>query len=170
MIKSFALVMLIYMLVAAALQMAVLPSASDALPPLAAAFMACPLLALAGVLAGMLRGEVAGMATSLVAALLYGFSTDAAYVGPSLLSYGVTAFLAGLMARYFRLNGLLTRLAAIGFLLALESVLWSLTRMLFWHEARVTIPLGGIVTATVLGAVLYAMLAPSFKANFQEND
>jgi len=125
-----------------------------------------PLLAMTGLLAGMLFGELPALLAAVLAALLFGFGQVPGSLGAALISFGTTAWAAGWLTRRLRLTGALP----VGFwllvLLAAERVLWLLARLTFYPKTPFPLTLGSLgallITAAI-GALLYRVLAPRLK-------
>lgn len=122
------------------------------------------LLALGTVLAGILRGEVPGMLFGLIGALLAGFSfPEAGLIGASIVSFAAAGYLAGLLARHFRLSGFFFRWFAIFFLLVVERGCFFAVRWFFWRDNMITIPWLGIIATGLIGTMIYAVISRPLK-------
>lgn len=124
------------------------------------------LLALGAILAGILRGEIPGMLVGLIGALLAGFSLpQAGLIGASIVSFTAAGYLAGLLARHFRLNGFFFRWFAIFFLLVVERMGFFAVRWFFWRDNMMTMPWLGIILTGLIGTMVYAALSRPLKKN-----
>lgn len=168
--KRFILVMAVILLAAEILQFAVLPPVRDALPRHLAGWFEWRLLMLVGLLAGMLRGELAGLVTGWAAALLFALAGDAAFLGPGLIAFGLTSHVAGSLAHVFRFNGWLPRWIVLMLLLVGGTLLWNVTRKLFWSDADLGVPWIACMLTAAIGATLYRLLAPAFRRNLMLED
>ncbi len=121
------------------------------------------LLGMAGILAGLLGGEVFAMFVALFAALLSGFSRLPGFVGSTIISFVVVAYASGYAARYFRFQSFKSRLMLIMALILAEKVIWYLARRIFWPGIVIDLPFGGIVITALIGAVLMQWTAPRLK-------
>jgi hypothetical protein len=154
---------MIYLIIALALEVAVLPQFSMLAPRRFNNIFDLRLLALAGILIGLSRGEIRGMLTASAAACLFGFSQPPGVLGASLVSFSLVAFLAGLLARRLRLQSPLTRWFVISLLLVLERLIWCITRQIYWPETMIDVPRLAIILTAVIGALLYRPLAPKLR-------
>ena len=121
------------------------------------------LIALAAVLTGMFRGEAAGMAAGVTAALLIALSTRPGGVGARRVCCGAAGFLAGLLARHFRLTGYVFRSFCMLFLLVVERLLFAGVRWFLWRSAEFEIPWLSLTLTALIGSAIYALLAPRLK-------
>ncbi|MCE5229647.1 hypothetical protein LLG95_08635 [bacterium] len=128
------------------------------------------LLALGAVIAGMMRGEIPGMLTGLIAALLAGFSMQYGWLGAGIVSFTAIGYLAGLLARHFRLNGLFFRWFAIFFLLVVERMIFFGVRWFFWRDNLLSMPWPGMVLTGLVGTILYVVLSRLLKKNLYAID
>ena len=152
----------VYLLTALALEKAFLPQLRIVAPALSAPLFELQLLAMAGVLAGLLRGELAGLGIALVAAFCFGVMEIPGTLGPSIVSFALTGWVAGWLARHFRLQGSITRWMTIAFLLLAERFIWTLVHWLVWRDTLFGLPwsmlLAAVMTA-LLGAILLKMVS-----------
>src|SRR5688572_2695493 len=93
---------LVYLCFAFVVERGMLPQAMTVMPRESGGYADLPLLALAGLLIGVMSGELAGLGVAIVAAMLAGFSQSPGYLGASLVSFAVPAFIAGKLSRHFR--------------------------------------------------------------------
>jgi hypothetical protein len=163
-------VIVLYLAAAAIVEMAILPPAQASMPGwLGLLFLWRPLVI--GVLvAGLLRGEISGLGTAIVAAMLFGFLTDPSYLGAAVVSFSIVGFLAGLAARQFRFSGWAAPWGGMVLLLLAETLIWSLTRKLFWSDAPLTVGWPAILESACLGVVLFRMAPKSMRRNLYEED
>ena len=151
-----------YLLCAIALEIAILPQLQIVTPWVLAPLLDIQLLAMAGVLAGLLRGEMAGLGLALVAAFCFGVSERLGLLGPSIVSFALVGWMAGWLARHLRLQGSISRFITISLLLMGERFVWSLTHWLVWRDGAMNLPwsslLASLLTA-VLGAVILKVVS-----------
>lgn len=127
------------------------------------------LLPLAGILIGLLRGEIQGMLVALVAACLFGFSLMTGQLGASIDSFTLVAFLAGMTARLTRFQGLPTRWFIISLLLLLERLVsWLIFQSFLdksrqWEASSMHIAWPALLLTALLGCFLYHWMAPKMK-------
>ena len=154
-----------YLFAALLLEIAILPE----LEPLAAEplqfVFALRLLAMTGVLVGLLRGETAGMMAAFAAALLVGLALGPGWLGASILSFTTVGYLAGLLARHFRLSGVFFLWFAIVFLLVVERLLFAGVKWMIWRGGDLDIEWLALALSALIGALLYRWLAPRLKAH-----
>ena len=98
------LIITLYLLAAIALE-TVLQQFRYLPPAWLNSFCELRLLALGGILIGLLRGEEPGMVVAAFAALLLGLSEEPGLLGVSIVSFTTAAFLGGMLARRVRLTG-----------------------------------------------------------------
>jgi hypothetical protein len=155
------MITLIYLLLALALEVAVLPQFLMLAPPRLAALLDLRFLALSGILIGLLRGEIHGMAVALMAACLYGFSQPPGVLGASIVSFVTVGFLAGLLARSMRPHRPVPSWIALTLLLILERLIWCLTRHFFWPDTPFDVPWLAVYLTAFIGVLIYKILLPA---------
>ncbi len=164
----FVVVMALYLFLALQIEAGILPQI-ETLRVLSGHYefvVGLRLLALGAILAGVLRGEVPGMLVGLIAALLAGFSFPAAgLIGASIVSFVAAGYLAGLLARHFRLSGMFFRWFAIFFLLVVERMVFFGVRWFFWHDDLIMLPWLGMILTGLIGTLVYAVLSRPLKKN-----
>ena len=132
------------------------------------------LLALAGLVFGLLRGEMFGVAVALAAALCFGFALRPSFLGVSIATYTLTAFVAGAMARVLRRPGFVRRTLLFFVLLIVEQLLWNWIHHAFWPQSPMLMPwlslLWTLLWTAALGSILFAMLAPRCRLELYEED
>jgi hypothetical protein len=162
----FVIIMGAYLFLALQIEAGVLPQVESLLPSgRLELLIGLRLLALGAVIAGMMRGEIPGMLIGLAAALIAGFSMQAGWLGAGIVSFTAIGYLAGLLARHFRLNGLFFRWFAIFFLLVVERMLFFAVRWFFWRDNLFSMPWLGMILTGLIGTLVYAMLARPLKKN-----
>ena len=154
---------ILYLLLAEIIEYGILKQLSTLFTPTLGSLFKLSLLGMAGILAGLLGGEVFAMFIALIAAMLSGFSRLPGFVGSSIISFVVVAYASGYAARYFRFQSFRSRLMLITALLLAEKVIWFLVRRLFWPGIVIDLPFGGIVITALIGAVLMQLTAPRLK-------
>lgn len=164
----FIIVMGLYLFLALQVEASILPQIETlrVLPGHYEFIIGLRLLALGAVLAGVLRGETPGMLIGLIAAMLTGFSfPEAGLIGASIVSFTAAGYLAGLLARHFRLSGFFFRWFAIFFLLVVERMGFFAVRWFFWRDNIMTMPWLGMILTGLIGTLVYAMLSRPLKKN-----
>lgn len=128
------------------------------------------LLPLAGILIGLLRGEIQGMILALFAACLYGFTQPLGNLGASIEGFTLAAFLAGFLARWVQLYGFPTRWFLITVLLVVSQLSWWIVRRLFWPDTsplleymRLHASWPALILTGLLGSFLYQWAAPTMR-------
>jgi len=151
---------LIYLLAAEALENALQQQFFMLAPPGMASLFNLRLMALAGILIGLLRGEMAGMTVALIAACVQGFSQQQPGVlGASIASFTAAAFLAGLLARQLRMSRYPTRFFTISLLLVAERLIWHGIRIGFEFDKNVNIAWLALIFTALIGAGLYRLMS-----------
>jgi hypothetical protein len=151
---------LIYLLAAEALENALQQQFFMLAPPGMTSLFNLRLMALAGILFGLLRGEVAGMSVALIAAGVQGFSQQQPGVlGASIASFTAAAFLAGLLARHARLSSYTTRFFYISLLFVVERLIWHGIRIAFQFDKSVDIAWLALIFTALIGAGLYRLMS-----------
>lgn len=161
----FIVFIVIYLFVALEIEAGVLPQIESLLSGRYELMIGLRMLALGAVLAGMLRGEVAGMLAGLAGALLAGCSMQAGWLGAGIVSFALIGYLAGLMARHFRLNGFMFRWFTIFFLLVVERLVFIMARWFFWRDSGLVIPWLTLILTGLIGSVIYRLFARALKSN-----
>src|SRR5262249_18524312 len=110
-----------------------------------------PLLALSGMLVGLLAGEMWGLFTAVCAALLLGLSQAPGYLGISLFSFSLAAWAAGALGHRFRFRSVLLTSAILLLLVTGERIIWGLLRWALFRD-----PPGAIGIAHVIGLLIGA--------------
>jgi hypothetical protein len=153
----------VYLLAALLLEVAILPE----LEPLVGAsyrfFFMLRLLAMTGILVGLLRGETSGMLAGLTAAILMSMALGPGWLGASLVSFTTVGYLAGLLARHFRLTGFFFRWFSIGFLLVVERLVFAGVKWTVGHGGDLAFSWLALALTALIGAALYRWLAPRLK-------
>lgn len=156
----------LYLLVAELLEFAVIPQFKAISAEQIDIILQLRLLAMAGILVGFLRGEMSGLWTALFAAGLFGFSQLPGYLGASIISFGLMAYLAGVLAHHLRFQSFLSRLFWIFLLLVGESFLQSLVRRVFWHYTSLDFTFYTLIAlglTALIGALLLGLTSPFLK-------
>lgn len=152
-----------YLLMALMLEMAVFSQCLLVAPPYLRFLFDIRLLALGGILAGLLRGEVEGMLFALAAALLFSFSQQPGTLGPSIVSFVTVAGMAGLLGRSIVISGFAVRALVIFLMLFIERLLWNLVRLFFWTESPFTVPWLSLVLTALIGSGLFVVVFRRFR-------
>jgi hypothetical protein len=154
---------MIYLGAAQILEMALLPPFQEALPDPVAFVLDWRLLALGGILAGMLRGELQGMLVAWVAAALFGFALPPGRLGAALVSYSIAAYVSGSLARHLRLHSFGGRWSLITLILIGERMASIGLRWMIWPTLRINIPWLSLILTGLIGAAIYNALAPKLR-------
>jgi hypothetical protein len=149
--------LLLYLVGSEILEHAVLPPVRAALGPTTAAAADLRLLAMCGLLAGLMVGEVPAVVLALAAAALAGVSQQAGMLGASILAYAPGAYAAGWIGRRIRPQGFVAHAVALWTLLWLEMLVQGLARRIFWPESHLDLPGWGLLATALLGAALLAL-------------
>ncbi len=132
------------------------------------------LLAMTGIVVGMLRGEIAGMCVALIAVLFLCFSQPPREaLGAAIVSFSTVAFVAGWAARHLQLRGFASRWMQLTLLLIVEQQLWSLVRRIFWSTTSIGLSWSGLMSGALtgfIGACLLIPLVPRFKVDLDPEE
>jgi hypothetical protein len=153
----------IYLVLSEIIEFGILKHLSSLFTPVLGGLFQLSLLSMAGILAGLFRGEIFAMFIAFFAALLSGFSQLPDYVGSSIVSFIVVAYLSGYAARTFRFQSFRSRWLLIITLLLIEKIIWFLVRRIFWPSVEIDIPVSGILISGLIGAFLMKWAAPRLK-------
>ena len=161
------LILLSYLVLAVIIEVIILPGLEMLVPGELRSLFGLRLLVMAGILVGFLRGESMGMSVGFVAALLLCFSQPPqARLGAAIVSFTTVAYLAGLAARHFRLQGKVGRWLLFTVLLIIEQLLWSLVRRLFLSSTPIGLAWTNFISCgltALVGVWLLAILTPRLK-------
>lgn len=116
------------------------------------------IVALAVILAGCLRGELQALPFAIVAGALAGSVWGEGYVGCTLVSFSLAAYVAAGASRWFYFDQFSIRFLVLFGLIVFESFVWAFTRHLFWPESGIQIPWLIHAIVALIGAVLYIPL------------
>lgn len=159
------LVTVLFLVAAGLLDLAVIPQLEGLLPSGLDFILAIRLLALAGIVVGMLRGELVGMLVGLVAALLFGCAQTPGQLGAAIVGFTLAGFGGGFLARFFRLQSGFSRAFALVLVLTVERLAWAGVRVALWPNAPIDYSPTAILVTAVIGALILKGLAPRFKRN-----
>jgi hypothetical protein len=170
------IIAIVYLCGAFVMERGVLSQAMAVMPHETGGYLDWRLLALGGMLIGLMTAsELAGLAMAAGAALLAGFSQSPGFLGASLVSYGVTAAMAGKLGRHFRFQSVGFSAFWFFFLLAAERLIWTAVRLFFFRSGplglgwrnfcalAITAFLGGIVVAIMMPQLQRAMFRVEMK-------
>jgi hypothetical protein len=155
-----------YALLAFFVERGILPQVTALLPESLAPLFDFRLLAMSGVLLGLLSGEIVGLLVAVFAALLLGFSQTPGYLGASLVSFSVAAWLGGMLTRHFRFQTFAFSAFWLFMLLFLERLAWMFVRWFFFRNTPITLGWGNLVAlalTALLGGLLVKLIAPNLK-------
>lgn len=85
------------------------------------------------ILAGCLRGELQGLVYALICAIIAGSLPGPGYIGPTMMSFGLTAFGGALAAQWFFMDRFSVRFTNLYLLLIAESLIRSTIHQVFWE-------------------------------------
>jgi hypothetical protein len=159
-------VAIVYLLFAFTVERGVLPQIIALMPQKWAALFDFRLMAMAGVLLGLIRGELAGLAVAVCAAFLWGLSQTPGYLGAALVSFAIAAAAGGLLSRHFRFQSAGFATFWLCLLLFAERLIWMAVRWFFFRNAPAAIGwvnLAALLLTAVFGGMLVSLVAPRMK-------
>jgi hypothetical protein len=101
------------------------------------------------------------MLVALLAAMLFGFAQTPGHLGAAIVSFTLSGFLGGLMARSVRLYGFTARWFYIALLLLVERLVWWMVRKSFWETQtlweymKMNLAWQALILTALLGSLLY---------------
>lgn len=113
------------------------------------------LVVLGVILLSCQKGEIAGLAFALPAAVISGALPGPGFIGVTLISYSLVAFVAAASVRAFLFERFMVRLGVIYVLVLGESWLWSFLNQVFWSAAAPRVSLSMQLLVAFFAAAVY---------------
>ena len=115
------------------------------------------------ILFGCLCRDYESMLIAVLAAIPFGAVIGPGYVGSSMVSFTLAAYLSYWAARLFYLESFIMRWLVIFGIAAAECWIWSIVHHAFWHASPIEMQWQTLAVTGFIGAVLYRPVAFSLR-------